>query len=189
MSSSGLGIVEISGIGSSPTCMLSPGGPDACLLLGVIIGWLSGDPRSRSAQSSGSSADSKASPGVAPIGGESVKSFKRSDENPARTVCPRGSSPFGSAITNTSLLGNHAVVGTLDVLEICIAHQHFRVLTVASSKRHTSIAMSNFPRAFNPSSILSTWSSLSSDSSQATMASHHMIMTCAIPGTNVEGSG
>jgi hypothetical protein len=120
MSSSGLGIVEISGMGSSPTCMLSPGGPDACLLLGVIIGWLLGDPRSRSAQSSGSSADSKVSPGVAPIGGESVKSFKRSDEKPARTVCPRGSSAFGSAITNTSLLGNHAVVGTLDALEICI---------------------------------------------------------------------
>lgn len=121
VNSSGLGILASSGITSGPVSF-APGG--ACFWRDGTTVWLSGDPRSRSAQSSASSGASMLVPAgssssVAPNIGEGAKSLRRSEVKPARTVLSCGIFPLGSAMTNMDLFASHAVTGRVDFPETC----------------------------------------------------------------------
>jgi hypothetical protein len=125
---------------------------------------------------------------VATIIGEAVKRDKKSDTKPARTVLSYGIFPLGRAMAKTDLLALHAVTGLVDVAEICDLRQPSNACGELA-KGHTSITISSLLLDFRPSSNFSTGSSFSSLSNQEVKASHQVMMTVAILGTNMELSG
>ncbi len=125
---------------------------------------------------------------VATITGEAVKRVRRSDAKPASTVPSYGIFALGSAMRKTDLSALHAVTGLEEVDDIWTILKFVAYWRVRKGNI-TSITISNLVRDLRAFNNFSTGASFSSLSNQEVNASHHVMMTFAILGTNVDWSG
>ena len=131
--------------------------------------WLSGDPKSRSAQSSGSVGKEEMIAGTleACCSVVALKRFRKSVENPANAVWCWGSFRFGNATMKQHFLLCHVVDGRVEFAETWFYQPKFIFTSLTSPRALSlpSIVLSR-ARADSPHALHSHYS-------QATKGKHH----------------